>query len=157
MILEMCFPIFAVPIRINNWTVWIKEIPAMSPGSNCQGDFCSEKIEMRIIRNLLNDCRWSEKETRGTKCARNWFRRSIFCGNRPARHRESSIPAKLLCTHRKYVTGIELIRGSITRRVTRDNGLWRARLPRHVDQFLIPIRLETHVAIDLQRVLFSLP
>src|SRR5262249_16601062 len=60
-------------------------------------------------------------------------------------------------THRKNLARVKSVGWCIGRRVTSDDRFGRAGLAQHVNKLLVPVRLEAHVAVDLERVFLTLP
>src|ERR1051325_10484031 len=118
MILKVRFAILPVPIRVKDGHIRVEQIPAMRPETHRQGNFLSQKIEIRIVRDFANYGGWSEQEAATAKNTPNRFLWSVLNFNSAAFHREHAIAVKLLRPHRINMPSEKLVRRRVRRWIT---------------------------------------
>src|SRR5215831_15946699 len=105
MIVKMSRPAFALPVVIQNRLVRIEEVPAMRPESHGQCYFLAKKVQPRVIGDIGDDRRRSEKEASRAKNTRNRAGGCVTDWNGLSLHSQNSVSLELPSPHREHVAG----------------------------------------------------
>src|SRR5579859_2935478 len=113
MIIKMGLAVLTIPVGIKNGDIRIEQIPTMSPKPHSKSNFLTKEIEMRIIRDLLNDRRRSKQEASAAEHPWDRFCGSVIDLDCTALHGENAVVVELLGAHGKNVPFVQAVGGGI--------------------------------------------